>query len=57
MYTNSMKDAHVASDQLILDLIKKLQDIQKTHYWKSPAWQTASEMLAPLFNEMERRTS
>ena len=57
MYTNSMTDAHKASDKHILSLITQLQEIQKTHYWKSPAWQTASEMLAPLFKEMERRTT
>ena len=57
MYTNSMKDAHKASDKQILGLIAQLQEIQKTHYWKAPAWQQASEMLAPLFQEMARRTA
>lgn len=35
--------------------IAELQAIQKTHHHSQPAWQTASEMLAPLFAEMARR--
>ena len=57
MYTNSMTDAHKASDKHILGLIAQLQEIQKTHQYNSSAWQQASEMLAPLFKEMARRTS
>ena len=43
------------SDGYILDKIETLQEIQKTHYWKSSAWQQASELLQPLFKEMARR--
>lgn len=39
----------------LLKQIEELQAIQKTHHWQSPAWQTASELLAPLFDEMAKR--
>jgi len=35
--------------------IAELQAIQKTHRPTTPAWQTASELLEPLFEEMARR--
>ena len=43
------------SDGEILAMIEELQQIQKTHYWKDPAWQTADELLDPLFAEMAAR--
>jgi len=39
----------------ILREIEGLQEIQKTHRVSDPAWQTAHELLEPLFNEMARR--
>lgn len=39
----------------LLARIRELQGIQKTHSPKAPAWQTASELLAPCFAEMARR--
>ena len=39
----------------ILREIEQLQEIQKTHAPSTPAWQTASELLAPLFAEMAKR--
>lgn len=39
----------------VLAKIAKLQDIQKCHRPDSPAWRTASDMLAPLFAEMAAR--
>lgn len=39
----------------LLARIGELQEIQKTHSPKTPAWQTASELLAPCFAEMAKR--
>lgn len=39
----------------LLARIAELQQIQKTHSTKTPAWQTASELLQPCFAEMARR--
>jgi hypothetical protein len=39
----------------ILSQIEKLQAVQKGHPMSHKAWQTASELLAPLFQEMARR--
>lgn len=39
----------------LLDRIGELQQIQKTHSTKTPAWQTASELLRPCFDEMAKR--
>lgn len=40
----------------LVDHIKQLQGIQKTHAPTTPAWQTASELLSPCFAEMQRRS-
>ena len=45
-----------ATDDL-LARIEVLQNIQATHPPTAKAWQTASELLAPLFREMARRTA
>jgi hypothetical protein len=39
----------------LLSRIAELQQIQKTHSTRTPAWQTASELLAPCFAEMAIR--
>jgi hypothetical protein len=39
----------------LLARIAELQNIQKTHSSKTPAWRTASELLAPCFAEMAIR--
>jgi hypothetical protein len=39
----------------LLHYIAELQQIQKTHSTRTPAWQTASELLQPCFAEMARR--
>ena len=45
----------IQTDEHILHRIAQLQAIQKTHKYTSPAWQTASELLQPLFAEMNAR--
>lgn len=39
----------------LLARIAELQQIQKTHSTRMPAWQTASELLQPCFAEMSIR--
>lgn len=45
---------HLPTEE-ILHQIERLQAIQKGHPPTHKAWQTASEMLAPLFEEMAKR--
>lgn len=43
------------STPALLARIAHLQLIQKTHNHREPAWQVASNLLAPCFAEMARR--
>jgi hypothetical protein len=51
----SMVNVKELSTPELLARIAELQQIQKTHSTKTPAWQTASELLQPCFAEMARR--
>lgn len=48
-------DVQAMTTPALLARINALQQIQKTHSSKSPAWKRASELLAPCFTEMARR--
>jgi hypothetical protein len=52
---NDMTGYENMTTEGILSQIEKLQAVQKGHPMSHKAWQTASELLAPLFQEMARR--
>lgn len=50
-----MVDVTTLTTDELLARIAELQQIQKTHPPTDAAWQTASELLKPCFEEMARR--